>query len=131
MQSGFFTSASFLIIFAVERKPELYAIVIILYTILLVQAFHDGFYDRKPDTTSTVFSGPCLVHFVKFIPQFRNILLRDRCSCVKYSHSDTVILRDHTDLDLLLTVQMIQCVAGIVRHNFLDLELICPDIDRL
>ena len=71
----------FLIIFAVERKPELYAIVIILYTILLVQAFHDGFYDRKPDTTSTVFSGPCLVHFVKFIPQFRNILLRDRFLC--------------------------------------------------
>ena len=48
----------FLIIFAVERKPELYAIVIILYTILLVQAFHDGFYDGKPDTASTVSEHP-------------------------------------------------------------------------
>ena len=41
-----------------------------------------------------------------------------------------VIFRKYTDLDFPVSLQMIQCITGIVRYNFFNLEFICPHINR-
>ena len=42
-----------------------------------------------------------------------------------------VLLCQDTDLDLFFSIQMIQCIACIICHDFFNFKFICPYIDRL
>ena len=77
---SFYRLLLILIIFPVQGKPKFHTIVIILYSIFLVKPFHNSFYNGKPNTAASIFSGPCFVYFVELVPEFRQICLRNRLS---------------------------------------------------
>src|SRR5699024_5003879 len=111
----------------IKRKPEFHAVIIILYAVFLMEAFHDSFHNGKTDTAAAVLSCPRFIHFVEFIPEIGDIRFRNRRTRIKYRYSHSVFFRMDTYLDPFLPFQMIQRIAHIIGDNLLNLKLIRPD----
>src|SRR5699024_6198063 len=98
----------------VKFKPELYSVFIIFYPVILMEGFHDGLDNRKSDSISSIFSGSCLVHFIKFLPDVFDILLRYRLPCIEDADPYLTIPLFNPDIHDPVFIHMVQSITYIV-----------------
>ena len=72
-----------------------------------------------------------LIHLVELIPKPSDVLLRNGRSTVKYGDAHALHLRDHSDLDPLLMIHMMERIGQVIAEYLLCLIFIRPYIDRL
>ena len=92
---------------------------------------NDGFYDGEADAGSAVFTRSRLIDFIKFVPDLRQIFLRNRIACIEYGRRhDTVLLRQ-PHINLLVIVKVVERIAHIVCHDLFNLKFIAPHENRI
>ena len=68
----------------------------------------------------------CLIHLIKLIPEFWQIVFRYGLSAVKHGHSDLPVVFQNFDLDTFLISHVVNGIGQIVSHNLLCLKFIRP-----
>ena len=71
------------------------------------------------------------IHFIELIPQFRDILLRDRPAAVEYGNMCVLPLSSDPHLDPLLIFCMVDGVRQIISDHLFCLKFIRPHIQFL
>ena len=116
---------------AFKCEPELNAVLVIFDAALLVVALHDRLDDRESDAAAPVLTGPGFIHLIELLPDLIDILLWDRISGIEHGNADEAVLPDDPHVDLLIMIEMVQRITHIVGDDFLDLEFISPDKNRI
>src|SRR5699024_125260 len=106
--------------------PEFYSVIKVLYSVFLMERFHDCFYNGQTDAISSIFSCMRLIHFIELIPKLRYIFLRNRLTAAKDRDTRLILYPADPHFYPLLVLHMMDRISQIITHDLLSLELIRP-----